>query len=528
MCAIVFRWTFALWATLASLMLCSSGFAMGENAGRGQASAQRQALVIGNSAYEKTSPLENPAKDARLIAAALRNAGFNVRLRIDLTQKQMKRAMRDFSRELRSMGPGVVSLVYYAGHGTQVAGRNYLVPVDADIEVEQDVSIESLAVNDVLEQLENIKGSLSIIILDACRNNPYKRGRRASVRGLAPVKASKGSLIAYSTAPGTVALDGDGANSPYAIALNRHLRAKGLSIEKMFKNVRVDVDKATNGSQTPWEESSLFGDFVFLPAQPGNRSNRSQGDSRNAELAAETAFWNTVKDARNPSGIESYIRTFPHGLFTPLAKIKLAEQKAAHERALALIKERRVSKLIAQQKRINTLVQRQTKAVRTSIASPRAKAEECLDYFRKDGSDTYCVSSVLKSQQGNSYGVASLLDDSNYTAWFEGKPGDGIREWILVDFGGPRKVNKIIIKNGYNKNKAIYYKNSRIRSMKMTFSNGRKHVFPLNDGPEEQVIRVPRNMVANWVKLTILSVKRGNRYKDTGLNELRVITSPAS
>lgn len=486
--------------------------------------SERHALVIGNSAYTHTSPLENPAKDARLIAAALTNANFNVRLHIDLTQKQMKRAVRDFSRDIRRMGDNAVSLVYFAGHGTQVSGRNYLVPVDADIEAEADVGIETLAVDEILGQLENITGSLSIIILDACRNNPYKRGRRASVRGLAPVKAMKGSLIAYSTAPGTVALDGTGANSPYAMALNKFLRVGGLSIEKMFKNVRVEVDRATKGSQTPWEESSLFGDFVFLPGQSALSSNAqksfSSGQQKNTDtrLAAETAFWNTVKDSKNPSAMESYIRTFPRGLFAPLAKMKLAEQKAKLQKGIELIKQRKVSSLLKQRNNLT----------RSHKPSPKAKAKECLEFFRRDGTDTYCVSSRLKTQQRNSYGVASLLDTSNYTAWFEGKSTDGIGEWILVDFGELRKVDRLMIKNGYNKSKDIYYKNSRIRTFNLTFSNGTQRVASLKDEPGEQSIPIRGNVSARWVKLTILSVIRGNKYKDTGLNELRVVSSPAS
>ena len=349
------RCLLTVFTLLLGMTLSTALWAMG-GASRGHANGpgNRHALVIGNSSYQFTSPLINPAKDARLIAAALENAGFKVRLHTDLSQKSMKRVLRDFSRDLRRLGDDTVSLVYFAGHGTQVAGRNYLVPIDADIEAEADVGIEALAVDNILGQLENLKGALSIIILDACRNNPYKRGRRSSVRGLAPVKAAKGSLIAYSTAPGTVALDGEGANSPYATALDKYLRTRGLSIEKMFKNVRVEVDRMTQGSQTPWEESSLFGDFVFLsglPAKAGKHNTKPvPGSLPDARLAAQTALWNTVKDSDNPSAVQSYLRAFPNGLFTPLAKIRLATLKARHQRGLKMIKQRRVSRLVALRK----------------------------------------------------------------------------------------------------------------------------------------------------------------------------------
>jgi hypothetical protein len=214
--------------------------------------------------------------------------------------------------------------------------------------------------------------------------------------------------------------------------------------------------------------------------------------------------------------MESYLRTFPDGLFAPLAKLKLAEQKAKREKDLEPIRQRRVSSLVEQQK----------KQIRSSHRpSPRSRARQCREFYRRDGADIYCVSSVLKSQKGNSYGVASLLDSNNRTAWFEGKSNDGIGEWILVDFGELRRINKLIIKNGYNKNRNIYHKNSRVRSLALTFSNGKKQVVSLKDKPGEQIIRIRGNINAYWVKLSILSVIRGYKYKDTGLNELRVVSS---
>ncbi|MCP4933414.1 MAG: CHAT domain-containing protein [bacterium] len=507
-----------------TLIFCAPLHAMG-GASSKTIDSKRHALVIGNSAYAHTSPLDNPAKDARLIAAALENADFNVRLHTDLTQKQMKRAMRDFSRNLRSIGPKAVSLIYFAGHGTQVAGRNYLVPVDANIEIEQDVSIETLAVDEMLGQMEAIDGALSIIILDACRNNPYKRGYRSSVRGLASLKAVKGSIVAYSTAPGTVASDGVGANSPYATALDKYLRVGGLSIEKMFKNVRVEVDRVTKGLQTPWEESSLFGDFVFLPGQASSSQNRSGPSSNNktsagdTRLAAETAFWNTVKDSDNPATVESYLRTFPSGLFAPLAKLKLATQKAKRQKDLELIKQGRVSALVAA---------RSNKAKRHR-PRPRSSKEDCLSFYRTDGQDLYCASSVLQAQKGNKYGVASLLDDSNFTAWFEGDRGIGIGQWILVDFGELRTLRKITVKNGYNKKKSLYYSNSRVRTLSLIFSGGQtRRSLVLKDQPGRQSFQIPGKIKARWVQLKIQSVIKGKKYSDTGLNELRVFTSPVA
>ena len=532
------RHLLSLFAVLLVCTLSTPLYAMGGASSKPASSkannGKRQALVIGNSAYAHTSPLENPAKDARLIGAALKNAGFNVRLHTDLTQKQMKRAMRDFSRDLRAIGPKAVSLVYFGGHGTQVAGRNYLVPVDANIEVEQDVGIETLAVDEMLGQMEAIDGALSIIILDACRNNPYKRGYRSSVRGLASLKAIKGSIVAYSTAPGTVASDGEGANSPYATALDKYLRIGGLSIEKMFKNVRVEVDRVTKGLQTPWEESSLFGDFVFLPGQAGSgqaSSSRQTSNNKNnrgdTRLAAETAFWNTIKDSDNPAAVESYLRTFPSGLFAPLAKLKLTAQKAKRQKGLELIKQRRVSALIAARGAKNKAMNK-ARAKRHK-PRPRTSKEDCLSFYRDDGQDLYCASSVLNAQKGNKYGVASLLDDSNFTAWFEGNKGLGVGQWILVDFGELRTIDEITLKNGYNKKENLYYNNSRVRTLSLVFSGGQKRrSLALKDQPGRQIFQIPGKIKARWVQLKIEAVIKGKKYSDTGLNELRVVTSAVS
>jgi len=387
------------------------------------------------------------------------------------------------------------------------------------------VGIETLAVDEMLGQMESIHGALSIIILDACRNNPYKRGYRSSVRGLASLKAIKGSIVAYSTAPGTVASDGAGANSPYATALDKYLRISGLSIEKMFKNVRVEVDRVTKGLQTPWEESSLFGDFVFLPGQASASQNRSRSSSNdqnkagNTRLAAETAFWNTVKDSENPAAVQSYLRTFPSGLFAPLAKLKLAAQKAKRQKGLALIKERRVSALVAA---------RSAKAKRHK-PRPRSSKEDCLSFYRADGQDLYCASSVLQAQKGNKYGVASLLDDSNFTAWFEGNRGVGVGQWILVDFGELRTIKEVIIKNGYNKKENLYYNNSRVQTLSLVFSGGQtRKTLALKDQPGRQSFAIPGKIKARWVQLKIKAVIKGKKYSDTGLNELRVLTDPVA
>ena len=227
-----------------------------------QAAETRIALVIGNSDYSSGS-LPNPANDAKLIGDALTSLGFDVIARRNADQITMKRAIQEFGSRLESAGPGAVGLFYYAGHGLQLSGRNYLIPTTARIEREGDVEIEAVSADWVIEQMRYARNRLNIVILDACRNNPFTRSMRSVDHGLATMDAPAGILIAYSTAPGAVAADGTGRNSPYTEALTQAMRDLHEPVEQVFKHVRVGVMSATSGKQVPWESSSLTGDFYF-------------------------------------------------------------------------------------------------------------------------------------------------------------------------------------------------------------------------------------------------------------------------
>lgn len=225
-----------------------------------QAAERRIALVIGNATY-RDAPLSNPPNDARDMTAALRRTGFEVIELIDGTQKEMNRAIAKFGERLSSDS---VALFYYAGHGMQVRGKNYLIPIDAQITNETSIRVESVDVDGVLDQLGS--SELNVVILDACRNNPFERRFRSLGGGLAQMDAPKGSLIAYATAPGKIAADGDGRNGLFTQALLKQMQTPGLTIEQVFKNVRREVARATRDNQIPWESSSLTGDFYFIPA----------------------------------------------------------------------------------------------------------------------------------------------------------------------------------------------------------------------------------------------------------------------
>ena len=241
---------------LAALWACLSG-----------ASARaesRVALVIGNSSYRAVTPLPNPVNDAKAVADELKSAAFDVSEALDLGQSDMRRAIKDFAAKISAKGADTVALVYYAGHGVQVDGENFLVPVDAKIQSEADIAKEAVRLADVMNALAAAPSKMRIVILDACRNNPFATAKQT--RGLAIVDAPTGSIVAYSTAPGTAATDGAGAHSPYTAAFIEVAQQPRLQIEQLFKQVRLKVHEATKGQQTPWESSSLTSDFWFLPA----------------------------------------------------------------------------------------------------------------------------------------------------------------------------------------------------------------------------------------------------------------------
>lgn len=229
----------------------------------------RLALVMANGAYQKAPPLPNPPNDGRLMAGALRQVGFSVQEASDLDLRGMQRALRVFYERVAASGGEVVALIYYAGHAVQLRGVNYLFPVDADIGSEMEVESEGLRMDLLMEWAERSRGTLNIFILDACRDNPFLARHRSLRGGLAGVFAPADTIIAYSTAPGQLAEDGDtGANSPYAAALARTITEPGLRIEDVFKRVRRSVAAATQGRQLPWESYSLMGDF-YPAGSPG-------------------------------------------------------------------------------------------------------------------------------------------------------------------------------------------------------------------------------------------------------------------
>jgi len=246
-------------AMVLGALVTGSGTALAEN---------RLALVIGESAYRSVTPLPNPANDAKAMSKLLADSGFDVTSVADLSQKEMNRQVGDFAGKIAAKGPDTVALVFYAGHGMQIDGENYLVPVDVDPQREADIPLQAVRLDDILNTLNSVPSKMRILLLDACRNNPFPAINVTAGRGLAMVDAktgAPGTFLSYSTSPGAEAEDGDGSDSPYTTALLQAARTPGLPIEQAFKQVRLAVNKATGGRQTPWDSSSLTDNFEFTP-----------------------------------------------------------------------------------------------------------------------------------------------------------------------------------------------------------------------------------------------------------------------
>jgi caspase domain-containing protein len=280
----------------------------------------RVALVIGNAAY-KHDPLDNPVNDARLIAGTLEKAGFKVTLREDLDRAAMFGALREFGARLNE---NTVAVLYYAGHALQLRDQNFMIPVDAEIRSEDEVGVQGMDLTYILGQMSRAKSRVNVVILDACRDNPFAKRASTTSKGLAQMDAPIGTLLAYATAPGKQAPDGIGqrGNSVYTAQLAQHLLTPGLPVELMFKRVREAVVRESHQLQVPWEHSSLLGEFAFVPGL--NASNEVAETDGNAEAA----LWASVQGSTRADDFRAYLRQYPNGRFANLARARIVELSA--------------------------------------------------------------------------------------------------------------------------------------------------------------------------------------------------------
>ena len=424
--------------------------------------ADRVALVIGNGNYTNANKLKNPPNDAEDLAAALRKIGFDVVEGRDLDRRGMEEKLKLFARKLDS---AKIALFFYAGHGLQVSGKNYLMPIDAKLEYPKDLAFETIELGQILAQMDAANAA-NIVILDACRDNPHARTLSGALgatrsgavgRGLAKdIISGDGTMIVYSTQPENVALDGDGRNSPYTAALLKHLPAPGLEVGTLMRRVRLDVVASTERRQVPWDSNSLLNEVILVPPAEGGTQVATIGAS---PLPAPPAAAPVVA---KPNDRPTLLRS----------DLACAERRVAA------------------------------------------------------GVDRYCASSALPTQGANRYGVENLFSDAN-TAWVEGVPGLGISEWISVEFDAMREVASVTLQNGYQKSPDIFAKNTRVRRLRAVFSEGETLTLALEDKMGAQMIPLDRPIRAQWVQFFIEDVYPGTRYTDTAISKLSIASERA-
>jgi hypothetical protein len=283
--------------------------------------ADRVALLIGNNTYG-SSPLRNAVNDARDLGDALKDLGFQVILRENASRKDMIEGIREFGQAIDGAS---TALFFYAGHAMQFKDRNYLVPIDAAMGSEEDVTFFSVEIGQIFDRMDRARTRFNFIILDACRDNPFASSFKLTSAGLAQMSSPSGTLIAYATSPGSVAADGFGRNGMYTKHILQNIKVPDLPVEIMFKRVREGVERETRKLQTPWDSSSLKGDFTFAGGSGarGPAVAAAAGPSADMTLQIEREFWVSVRDSSRPEDIRAYLDKYPNGSFASLAKNRL-------------------------------------------------------------------------------------------------------------------------------------------------------------------------------------------------------------
>lgn len=404
------------------------------------ASAERRvALVIGNDIYTHLPNLNNARKDAEGMAAKLRGLGFETILKVNAGRREMHRALRQFENRLTD---GAVGLAFFAGHGIQADGTNFLVPADANIQEEDDLRSEALTAQHILTAMERASNPLNIVILDACRDNPLPNRSRSARRGLTVVgipAGVKGTAILYSAGEGQTAEDGPpGGHGVFTGELLKVMDQPGLSLEQVFKRVNRRVQQSTNNRQRPWSLMSLQGDFVFRNANQPSASI-AMAPTPAANASNDPLFWKSIKDSEDPYLFRAYLEQFPGGVFAVIARSKLAKISSAQK---------------------------------TTSSKPQMPNKDPLDtfVFRVDGRSQILS---INRRDGNSF-TKSLIDETGVWVSISGEFGDDflilrpeiifnnshhylLEKSIHVKYSDiPKKLTKIFYSNYNNLNKKKY------------------------------------------------------------------------
>jgi len=281
-------------------------------------SLPKVALVMGNSRYKQAAPLKNPRNDARAMGALLGQLGFQVTTALDAGRAEMLAATQTYTQTLAAKK--CVGLFYFAGHGVQLAWRNFLIPVDAEIEKVGDIEAAGVDLAGLQSGLAKAANPMNVIVLDACRDDPFGEGKRPEQKGLSQMDAPQTTLLAYATAPGNTAADGDGVNGLYTEHLLKELGVQGAKIEDVFKRVRLGVRRKSHGRQIPWESTSLEEDFYFVPPAELKKLSDEEKERRFKE---ELALWEKIQNSKESGPLEDYLRRYPSGNFSELAQLQL-------------------------------------------------------------------------------------------------------------------------------------------------------------------------------------------------------------
>lgn len=366
---------------------------------------RRVALVIGNSAYENVPNLANPKNDAEGIAAALNRLNFKVILGVDLSHSGFVEKIKEYTRAIRGAD---IALVYYAGHGLQVRGQNYLAPVDTELFDEADLEFETIRLEAIMSQMERER-RINLVFLDACRDNPLTLNLAQTMgtrslgpnRGLAPVETGVGTLVAYSTQPGNVAYDGSGQNSPFTGALLQHLEAPGDDIAVILRKVRQQVLTETGGKQVPWSNSSLTGPVIL--------KNAPKPDPQIEQRKFDLAYWESIKGSEDLAFFENYLDRFPKGEFVDLANLKLQalrQQKLEQQSLLnqALENSRKqasaLEKLEAEKTRLLEERKQETAELRAALAAAGLEAQKREDRIERLNREKAFLEETAKAELG--------------------------------------------------------------------------------------------------------------------------------
>jgi Caspase domain len=282
--------------------------------------APKVALVVGNGKYKDAPELKNAPNDAKAIADTLKGAGFAVTMLLETGREALIQAIRDYVNGMEKQK--AVGLFYFAGHGVQLEWRNYMLPIDAVIDKIEDVAKQSVDVARLMEGLTKAANPMNVIILDACRENPFGESKKVAQKGLSQMDAPVQTLLAYATSPGNVASDGDGANGLYTENLLREMKVPEAKIEDVFKRVRLAVRRTSKGAQIPWESTSLEDDFWFHP--PKELKKLSE-DEKEKAYREEASLWARAEKAGEPGPVEDYLRRYPNGNFSELAQLRLEQ-----------------------------------------------------------------------------------------------------------------------------------------------------------------------------------------------------------